>query len=117
MREAISPLAEITPPNEGSCWNRTKPGESPCWRRPLKNEHGEVLALLADGEAWSSSALALALDVSPRTVQRALDTLAENGKAEWFGRDGPSLDRHERPGFPDKLVTPRRRRCAARMRT
>jgi hypothetical protein len=35
-----------------------------------------VLAFLADGESWSSSALALALGTSQRTVQRALDALA-----------------------------------------
>lgn len=46
----------------------------------------QVLALLADGEAWSSSALAIALDTSQRTVQRALDTLADAGKVQSHGR-------------------------------
>ena len=50
--------------------------------RPVDDAHGEVLALLADGEAWSSSALALALGESQRTVQRALDSLAAAGKVE-----------------------------------
>ena len=36
-----------------------------------------MLALLADGESWSSSGLALALEASQRTVQRALEALAE----------------------------------------
>lgn len=53
---------------------------------PAEERHGEVLALLADGESWSSSALALALDSSQRTVQRALDELAANGKAQSLGR-------------------------------
>jgi predicted ArsR family transcriptional regulator len=44
------------------------------------------MALLADGEAWSSSALAIALDTSQRTVQRALDTLAEAGTVQSHGR-------------------------------
>ena len=44
-----------------------------------------MLALLGDGEAWSSSALALALDASQRTVQRALDALAEAGKVQALG--------------------------------
>jgi DeoR/GlpR family transcriptional regulator of sugar metabolism len=39
-----------------------------------------VLAFLADGESWSSSALALALGASQRTVRRALDSLAEAEK-------------------------------------
>jgi DNA-binding transcriptional ArsR family regulator len=49
-------------------------------------EHAAVLALLGDGESWSSSALALALGMSQRTVQRALDSLAAAGKVQAFGR-------------------------------
>ena len=69
--------------------------------------HAEVLALLADGEAWSSSALALALDVSPRTVQRALEVLAEDDRVKSFGRGRacrwmvPNV-----PGFPTSLLLP-----------
>jgi DeoR/GlpR family transcriptional regulator of sugar metabolism len=43
------------------------------------------LALLADGESWSSSALSLALGESQRTVQRALEALAREGKVQSFG--------------------------------
>jgi predicted ArsR family transcriptional regulator len=72
---------------------------------PIEGDHAKVLALLADGEAWSSSALALALGVSPRSVQRALEALAEAGKAEFFGRGracrwmAPNV-----PGFPTSLL-------------
>lgn len=52
----------------------------------VDEKHAAVLALLADGEAWSSSALALALDVSQRGVQRSLDALALAGKVQSFGR-------------------------------
>jgi tetratricopeptide (TPR) repeat protein len=52
----------------------------------VEEEHGSVLAVLADGESWSSSALAIALGASPRTVQRALDPLAAAGKVQSFGR-------------------------------
>ena len=52
----------------------------------IDDEHAAVLAFLADGESWSSSALALALGASQRTVQRALDSLAASGKVQWFGR-------------------------------
>jgi DeoR/GlpR family transcriptional regulator of sugar metabolism len=45
-----------------------------------------VLAFLADGGSWSSSALALALGASQRTVQRSLDELAAAGKVQSFGR-------------------------------
>jgi hypothetical protein len=52
---------------------------------PLDHEHSELLALLADGEAWSSSALALALGQSQRSVQRALLALEQRGQARSFG--------------------------------
>jgi hypothetical protein len=54
--------------------------------QPVEDEHAAVLAFLADGESWSSSALALALGTSQRSVQRALDSLAESGKVQSFGR-------------------------------
>jgi DNA-binding transcriptional ArsR family regulator len=53
---------------------------------PVEDERGAVLAFLADGESWSSSALALALGASQRTVQRALDSLLEAGKVRFSGR-------------------------------
>jgi DeoR/GlpR family transcriptional regulator of sugar metabolism len=45
-----------------------------------------VLALLAGGESWSSSALAVALRASQRTVQRDLERLAARGKVTSLGR-------------------------------
>lgn len=107
LREVISPLAEIHATERGFVLEPHKEAVVAVLAPPVEDEHGDVLALLADGEAWSSSALALALDVSPRTVQRALDTLAENGKAEWFGQG-----RARRwiatniPGFPTCLLLP-----------
>ncbi len=52
----------------------------------VEGEHAALLALLADGESWSSSALAIALGASPRTVQRSLDSLAGARKVQSFGR-------------------------------
>jgi hypothetical protein len=52
---------------------------------PFEGEHAGVLACLADGESWSTSALALTLGTSQRTVQRALDSLAAAGKAQSIG--------------------------------
>jgi hypothetical protein len=75
--------------------------------RPVDEEHAAVLAFLADGESWSSSALALALGTSQRTVQRALDALAAAGKVQSFGRG-----RARRwmsmpvPGFTTTLLLP-----------
>jgi hypothetical protein len=54
--------------------------------RPVEDEHASVLAFLTDGEAWSSSALALALGTSQRSVQRSLDALAAAGKVQPVGR-------------------------------
>ncbi len=54
--------------------------------RPVEEKHAAVLAFLADGETWSSSALALALGTSQRSVQRALDSMAAAGKVQAFGR-------------------------------
>jgi tetratricopeptide (TPR) repeat protein len=75
--------------------------------RPVEDEHAAVLAFLTDGESWSSSALALALGASQRTVQRALDSLAAVGKVQSFGRGRarrwmtPPM-----PGFTTTLLLP-----------
>ena len=53
--------------------------------RPVEDEQASVLALLDDGEAWSTSAIAMALGKSQRTVQRELDSLATAGKVQAFG--------------------------------
>lgn len=74
---------------------------------PVEGPHAALLALLADGEAWSSSALAIALDASARTVQRALEQLAETGKVRPVGSGrarrwmAPPV-----PGFPTLLLLP-----------
>jgi hypothetical protein len=73
----------------------------------VEGPHATLLALLADGESWSSSALAIALEASPRTVQRALDQLLEGGAVQSFGR-GPSRRWMvpSVPGFPTTLLLP-----------
>lgn len=53
---------------------------------PIESPDAAVLSLLADGEAWSTSALALALGSSQRTVQRALQSLQEAGQVRALGR-------------------------------
>jgi predicted ArsR family transcriptional regulator len=74
---------------------------------PIEDQHAPVLAFLADGESWSSSALAIALGTSPRTVQRSLDALALAGKVQSFGR-GPARRWISPPvlGFPTVLLLP-----------
>ena len=73
-------------------------------------EHATVLALLPDGEAWSSSALALALGASQRTVQRALDDLKADGKSRQLPMALRVAGWRRRSRFPVNLVTPG---CAA----
>src|SRR5438876_180976 len=74
---------------------------------PVDEEHAAVLALLADGEWWSSSALALALGTSQRTVQRALDSLAAAGKVQSFGRGrARRWTTPPVPGFTTTLLLP-----------
>ena len=76
--------------------------------RPVEEEHAAVLALLADGESWSSSALALALGTSQRTVQRALDSLGGGRQgAVVRSRASAPLDDPARAGIHDDVVTPR----------
>jgi len=74
---------------------------------PVEGEHAAVLAFLADGESWSSSALALALGASARTVQRALDALITAGKVQSYGR-GRARRWIVRPvpGFATTLLLP-----------
>ena len=74
---------------------------------PLEDQHASVLAFLADGESWSSSALSLALGASARTVQRALDSLATAGKVQSYGR-GRARRWISRPvpGFTTTLLLP-----------
>jgi len=75
--------------------------------RPVDEAHAAVLAVLSDGESWSSSALAIALGASQRTVQRSLDALASAGKVQPFGRGRarrwmtPPV-----PGFTTTLLLP-----------
>ena len=53
---------------------------------PIDGDQASLLALLSDGAAWSSSALALALGASQRTVQRELTELEAAGRARSIGR-------------------------------
>jgi hypothetical protein len=53
---------------------------------PIDGDQASLLALLADGAAWSTSALALALGASQRTVQRALIELKAAGRVRSIGR-------------------------------
>lgn len=53
---------------------------------PIEGELAALQALLADGAAWSTSALALAMGASQRTVQRALAELEGDGRVRAIGQ-------------------------------
>jgi hypothetical protein len=86
LRRMLRPVATIHATSRGFALAPRHAREIVVLARPVEEEHAAVLALLADGESWSSSALALALGTSQRTVQRALDSLMTSGKVQAFGR-------------------------------
>jgi hypothetical protein len=107
LRRLLQPLAGITATSRGFALSPRGAREVAVLAWPVDEEHAPVLAFLADGESWSSSALALALGTSQRTVQRALDSLALAGKVQSFGYARarrwltPPL-----PGFTTTLLLP-----------
>jgi hypothetical protein len=107
LRAMIRKLAGVNATTRGFALVPRRAGEVVVLARPIEEQHAAVLAFLADGESWSSSALALALGASQRTVQRALDSLAAGGKVQSFGRGRarrwmtPPL-----PGFTTTLLLP-----------
>jgi len=107
LRTLLRDVAAVSATEEGFALVPHRALEVRVLARPVEEEHAAVLAFLADGESWSSSALALALGASQRTVQRALDSLAATGKVQSFGRARsrrwmtPPL-----PGFATTLLLP-----------
>jgi hypothetical protein len=107
LRAELRALADVTATKEGFGLTLRCAREVVVLAPPVEEQHGAVLAFLADGESWSSSALAIALGASPRTVQRALDALAAAGKVQSIGRGRarrwmtPPV-----PGFPTTLLLP-----------
>jgi hypothetical protein len=106
LRFELAPLADVTATKAGFVLE-PRARDVAVLAPPVEDERGPLLALLADGEAWASSALAIALGTSPRTVQRALEGLAEEGKVQSFGR-GRALRwiAATVPGFPTSLLLP-----------
>ncbi|WP_222185039.1 helix-turn-helix domain-containing protein [Geminicoccus harenae] len=86
LRAVLEPLASVSATARGFRLTPYEAERVVVLARPVEERHGAVLALLADGEAWSSSALALALGTSQRSVQRALDALAASGRVCPFGQ-------------------------------
>jgi hypothetical protein len=107
LRTVLRPLAGVSATKRGFALAPRRAREVVVLAPPVEEEHARVLAFLADEESWSSSALALALATSQRTVQRALDSLEAAGKVQSFGRGRarrwmtPPM-----PGFTTTLLLP-----------
>ncbi len=107
LRAVLRTLADVSATKRGFALAPRRRREVVVLAGPVEEEHAAVLAILADGESWSSSGLALALKTSQRTVQRALDSLAAAGKVQSFGRGRarrwmtPPV-----PGFTTTLLLP-----------
>jgi hypothetical protein len=107
LRTMLRKVAAVSATTRGFALAPRTAGEVVVLAPPVEDEHAAVLAFLADGESWSSSALALAFGASQRTMQRALDALAAAGKVQAFG-----LGRARRwmtppvPGFTTALLLP-----------
>src|ERR1700688_4445117 len=107
LRAVLRTLAGVSATKRGFALVPRRACEVVVLARPVEEGHAAVLAFLADGESWSSSALALVLGASQRTVQRSLDVLAAAGKVQSFGRGRarrwmtPPV-----PGFTTSLLLP-----------
>jgi hypothetical protein len=108
LRAILRELIDVTATKDGFALAvRDGKSEIVVLARPIEERHAVVLAFLADGESWTSSALAVALGISQRSVQRALDDLARAGKVQCFGHGRarrwitPPM-----PGFATTLLLP-----------
>ncbi len=86
LRKMLRSLTDVSATQRGFALVPRRAREVVVLARPVEEAHAAVLAFLADGESWSSSALALALGASQRTTQRALDSLLAAGKIQSYGR-------------------------------
>jgi DNA-binding transcriptional ArsR family regulator len=86
LRRELRPLAEVQATAGGFMLVPRSAGAVRLLAPPIESPDAAVLALIADGEAWSTSALALALASSQRNVQRALRALEEAGQVSSLGR-------------------------------
>lgn len=106
LRKSIRSMADISATKAGFVL-APKSKEVVVLAPPIDDEHAAVLALLADGESWSSSAAAVALNLSQRTVQRSLESLAAQAKIQKLGRGRACRwTAAPLPGFATTLLLP-----------
>lgn len=86
LRKLAAPLARIEATARGFALAPLDARPLAVLVPPIDGEQASLQALLTDGAAWSTSALALAMDTSQRTVQRALAELEAQGRVRAIGR-------------------------------
>jgi hypothetical protein len=86
LRALVAPLARIDATARGFVLRPRGAREVVVLAPPIDGDQASLVALLADGAAWSTSALALALGTGQRTVQRALVELESAGRVRSIGR-------------------------------
>jgi len=107
LRKLLRAMADVAATPRGFALTPRRARDVAVLARPVEEKHAGILAFLSDGESWSTSALALALGTSQRSVQRWLDSLALAGKVQAFGRGRarrwitPPV-----PGFTTMLLLP-----------
>jgi len=85
LRKSLEPIADIEATIRGFALKPRGAREVVVLARPVDDNYADVLALLADGESWSTSAIAIALGANQRTVQRALAQLEADGRVRSSG--------------------------------
>ena len=86
LRALIDPVARIEATRDGFALRVDGERAVSLLVPPTEGETASLQALLADGAAWSTSALAMALGASQRTVQRALAELEAAGRVRALGQ-------------------------------
>lgn len=86
LRALVKPMAQIEATARGFILQPQPGSEVAVIGPPIDGEQASLIALLSDGAAWSTSALALALGDSQRTVQRALAELESQGRVRAIGK-------------------------------
>ncbi|HET6681091.1 MAG TPA: hypothetical protein VFG84_07805 [Gemmatimonadaceae bacterium] len=105
LRRALREIAGVSATGDGFQMTPVRGGEIVVLARPVEEQHAALLALVSDGESWSTSALSLVLGAGQRTVQRALQSLVAEGKVQSVGH-GRSRRWMARsmPGFTTDLL-------------
>jgi len=86
LRALVAALARIEATERGFALKPRGARDVIVLAPPIDGDQASLVALLSDGAAWSTSALALALGASQRTVQRALVELEAAGRVRSIGR-------------------------------